>query len=259
MLQKYSHTYSITAADMDNLYRMTPSAALLYYQDAWARMMSCMSLASFDMAKRNLLWIISEFNVEFTDTNVFWSDDITVETWNSEISSVRLYSDFIFRKTSSGAAVAHGFACWHLLDANTHRLANLAVVQEQIAILPEMTMPTHRKMRFPEGETLIRQITHAVNLINLDFNGHVNNRTYLNIAMQTATEEFLQQNRVQQLSIHWLHETFLGDEIICSLWKTTDAYLHTLTKADGCVVAQIYSHWVAEPNPAHVADEVERK
>ena len=244
---------------MDNLYRMTPSAALLYYQDCWARYMSCLTLAAFDLVKQNLLWIISEYNVEFANTDILWSDDITVEVWNSEISSVRLYSDFIFRKTSNGAEVAHGFACWHLLDATTHRLTNLSVVQPMITILPEMTMTSHRKIRFPENEALIRQVTHKVNLINLDFNGHVNNRTYLNIAMQTATAEFLLHNRVQQLSIHWLHETFLGEEIICSLYKTNDNFLHTLTKADGNIVAQIYSHWTEEPNRIDVSQKVERK
>ena len=41
---RYTHRYSITAADMDTRYRMTPSAVLLYFQDCWARYMACLPL-----------------------------------------------------------------------------------------------------------------------------------------------------------------------------------------------------------------------
>ena len=39
-LNQYTHRYSLTAADMDTRYRMTPNAVLLYYQDCWARYMA---------------------------------------------------------------------------------------------------------------------------------------------------------------------------------------------------------------------------
>lgn len=31
-MESYTHRYSLTAADMDTRYRMTPNAVLLYYQ-----------------------------------------------------------------------------------------------------------------------------------------------------------------------------------------------------------------------------------
>ncbi|MBQ4395459.1 MAG: hypothetical protein II825_09235 [Paludibacteraceae bacterium] len=64
-MNQYAHRYSLTAADMDTRYRMTPNAVLLYYQDCWARYMSCLHLAAFDVIKHNLLWIITEFNAFF--------------------------------------------------------------------------------------------------------------------------------------------------------------------------------------------------
>ena len=53
-ITNYTHRYSITAADMDTRYRMTPSAVLLYFQDCWARYMACLNLAAFDVVKQNL-------------------------------------------------------------------------------------------------------------------------------------------------------------------------------------------------------------
>ena len=50
-MESYTHRYSLTAADMDTRYRMTPNAVLLYYQDCWARYMACLHLAAFDVVK----------------------------------------------------------------------------------------------------------------------------------------------------------------------------------------------------------------
>lgn len=93
-MKQYTHRYSLTAADMDTRYRMTPNAVLLYYQDCWARYMSCLHLAAFDVIKENRIWVITEFNAWFEDQTAFWSDDIEVTVWNSEISALRLYAEF---------------------------------------------------------------------------------------------------------------------------------------------------------------------
>lgn len=58
-MKQYTHRYSLTAADMDTRYRMTPNAVLLYYQDCWARYMSCLHLAAFDVIKENRIWVMS--------------------------------------------------------------------------------------------------------------------------------------------------------------------------------------------------------
>ena len=180
---QYTHRYSLTAADMDTRYRMAPNAVLLYYQDCWARFMSCLHLAAFDIVKMQRLWVITEFNACFEQQTALWSDDIDVTVWNSEISTLRLYAEFRVRRTD-GIEVAHGYGCWTLLDTESHRLAPLTPIQQLIPILPEVTSDNHRKRRFPTDGTTLQQLEHRVNPINLDFNGHVNNRTYLSIAMQ---------------------------------------------------------------------------
>ena len=246
---QYTHHYSITAADMDTRYRMTPSAVLLYYQDCWARYMSCLHLAAFDIVKRNLLWVITEFDAWFEPHTALWSDDILVTVWNSEISPLRLYAEFRIHR-SDGTEVAHGYGCWTLLDTEVHRLAPNTPLAPELPILPEHTEP-HRRMRFaPEG-TLLMQHEHRVNPINLDFNGHVNNRTYLSIAMQSADETFLDEHAIRCLTILWQKETFLDDTLLCRLHllpnEQSDGlykYLHTLTRSDGQTAAQVYSEWV---------------
>ncbi|MCR5049817.1 MAG: hypothetical protein K6A36_01900 [Paludibacteraceae bacterium] len=260
----YTHRYSLTAADMDTRYRMTPGAVLLYYQDCWARYMACLHLASFDVVKMHRMWVITEFSAWFEEQTALWSDDIDVTVWNSEIGALRLYAEFRVHRTD-GVEVAHGYGCWTLLDTEAHRLATLEPIQAQVPILPEMTSDTHKKRRFPAEGTPLQQIEHRVNPINLDFNGHVNNRTYLSIAMQSADEEFMDAYAIRCLSIHWLKETFLGDRLLSRLTllpheteETTYHYLNTISRNDTEPAAQVYSEWVPRTMQVDVSVHAQR-
>lgn len=264
-LSRYTHRYSLTAADMDTRYRMTPNAVLLYYQDCWARYMSCLHLAAFDVIKLNRIWVITEFNAWFEEQTALWSDDIDVTVWNSEVGSLRLYAEFRVCRTD-GIEVAHGYACWTLLDTETHRLAPLAPIIPQLYELPEMTSETHKKRRFPVEGIQLQEIEHRVNPINLDFNGHVNNRTYLSIAMQSADEAFMDAHAIRCLTIHWLKETFLGDTLLCRLTllpnetgETVYHYLHTISRNNEETAAQVYSEWVMRKEQLDVSALAKRE
>ena len=264
-LKQYSHHYSITAADMDTRYRITPNAVLLYYQDCWARYMAGLRLAAFDIVKRNLMWVITEFDAWFETKTALWSDDIEVTVWNSEIGTLRLYAEFRVRK-SDASEVAHGYGCWTLLDTNEHRLAPFTPLLPELPVFPEVTTDTHKKRVFLSDGTLLQQIDHRVNPINLDFNGHVNNRTYLSIAMQTADEDFLSTHTIRCLTIRWLKETFLGDTLQCRLFllpqdddKNLYRYLHTISRNDEQTAAQVYSEWIPGTDHIDVSKQAKRE
>ena len=152
------------------------------------------------------------------------------------------------------------------MDTVAHRLAPMTPFQPQIPVLPEMTSETHKKRRFPTDGTTLQQIEHRVNPINLDFNGHVNNRTYLSIAMQSADEAFMDAHAIRCLTIHWLKETFLGDTLICRLNllpNETDEpvyhYLHSIARNDAETAAQVYSEWIPRKEQIDVSVHASRK
>lgn len=258
-MEKYSHVYTVTAADMDSCYRITPHAILLYFQDCFARYMGCLHLAAFDLVKEQKMWIITEFAAEMPDVETFWTEDVEVTMWISEISALRTYSDYYIKKAGTDIVIAKGTSCWCLMNTETRRLETTASVAPKITVLPEI-MLSHKKMRFQNDGELLKSETHKVNLLDLDFNGHVNNRSYLNIAMLTATEDFLESYRMSTLVIHWLHETYLDDTLVCNLHSLGDLdFLHTLTNSKGTVAAEIYSSWQPILNQSDISVVLERK
>ena len=91
---KYRHTYTSTASDITPLYRLTPNAMLMYFQDSFARLMTIHGVAAFDIVKQRRMWVITEVQMDVQPTATYWSEDFTVEIWVSELSSLRIYCDF---------------------------------------------------------------------------------------------------------------------------------------------------------------------
>lgn len=257
---KYSHRYNVTSADIYKDYRISAHAVLLYFQESFARYMACLRLGAFDLVKERKMWVITEMSADMAPADTFWGDDIEVTIWVSEISLLRVYADYYIVNLRTGERVVSGSSSWSLMNAETRHLEPTEAVAEKIAVVPEMMTETHRKMRFPKDGELLTRIAHKVNRTDLDFNRHVNNRSYLKIAMITSSDRFIAQNRVRKMIIHWQHETYLEETLACSLFQVGDStYLHRLAKEDGTVAAEILSVWEPLVSDVDVAEVVIRK
>ena len=96
----------------------------------------------------------------------------------------------------------------------------------------------------PEVKEKIREIKHTINLSDLDFNNHVNNKSYINLAEMTSTNEFRSKHKLKSLNIRFNRETFLGDTLICATYKTDkeNQYIHIIEK-EGASACDISTAW----------------
>lgn len=259
-MNQYSHTFTVTCQDMNKDYRLSPAAVLLYFQESYARYMGCLHLAAFDLVKEHRMWIITEMEAEMMPVDTFWGDDIVVTVWVSEITPLRVYVDFRVTHADNDVLIAKGTSCWNLMSADTRKLDSTDCVAPKIQILPEMMTATHRKVRFPKEGTVLKQVTHKVNQLDLDFNGHVNNRSYVSIAMLTVPDAFLTTHRTNRFVIHWLHESYLGEILTCTLRQVDEnSYVHLITREDGETAAEIFSVWEPLTSTVDVAEVAKRR
>jgi len=192
---------------------------------------------------KKLYWIVSEFNVEFTDGLPFWSEEITTEIWISEITKLKIFTDF--KLYYRDKVFAQGNGCWFILDQVTKRPAKTDIIQESFNICPEFVLGEHKKFVLNEIKDKANEIVHKNNLSDLDFNNHVNNKSYINLAEATASDEFKKSHTLKTLNIKFNRESFLDDVLICSTYKTEDknTYVHRITK-DGESVCDIQTFWL---------------
>ncbi|MBQ8476401.1 hypothetical protein IJ531_04990, partial [bacterium] len=197
---------------------------------------------AYDLFAMNLYWVVGEFNIEFVEILPFWSEEIKVEIWISELSKLKIYTDYkIYYKDR---VFAKGNACWFLIDAETKRPYKTDEFRDKIEVYNELSLGEHKKFQLPEITDKISEITHKMNLSDLDFNNHVNNKSYINIAEMTAPFEYKKTHNLKELNIRFNRETFLDDVLICSLYKTnlSNTYAHKL-ELNGVSVCEITTVW----------------
>ena len=257
---KYRHTYTSTASDITPLYKLTPNALLMYFQDCFARLMTIHSLAAFDIVKQRRMWVITEVQINIQPTVTYWSEDFTVEIWVSELTSLRIYCDFRIVRKDNEQLIAAGTSQWNILNLDTKRLEATDFLADKLTMVPELMTASHKKVRFPKPQSFDMQMDHRATRLDLDFNFHVSNRSYVSIALLTMPDEVLSSQSLSSLTVHWLHETYLDDTLSCRMSRIDDgSYLHTLTNAEGVVVCELMSKWQALPETADVSEVLNRE
>ena len=242
-MNKYTKTYNVILDNMDLFeYRLRPISAIMYLQDAFARYTATKKMAAYDLFATNQIWIVNEFNVDFVEDLPFWSEEIEVNIWISEITKLKVYTDYEIK--CKGKTFLRGNALWFVIDKETKRPAKTDVVAERFDICNELVLGEHKKFVLPQATEVYTKIEHKNNLSDIDFNKHVNNKSYINIAEMTAPNEFRKTKVLKSLHIRFNKETFLDDVLTCTTNRTElpNMYTHIIEK-DGISVCDIVTVW----------------
>ncbi len=221
-MNKYTQTYFITNDNMDINYRLTPIGAVMFFQDCFAQYMTTKHVAAFDVISKNLFWVVAELNIEFTDDMPFWSEKIDVEVWISEASKIKIYADF--ELIHNGKVFAKGNSCWFILSTETHRPMPVNIVADKFGVLNKLTLGEHKKFKLDEPDNVVRTITHKTNLSDIDFNNHVNNKSYINVANATLDRDFKLTHNLKTMSVKFIKESFIDEILTCTTYSTKENY-----------------------------------
>lgn len=242
-MNKYTKNYNVILDNMDLFeYRLRPISAIMYLQDAFARYTATKKMAAYDLFAKNLYWVVAEINMDFAETLPFWSEEIGVNIWFSEVSKLKIYIDY--ELTCNGKSFAKGNALWFLINSETKRPARADEIAEKFEVCDELVLGEHKKFVLPQSTEVYTTITHINNLSDIDFNKHVNNKSYINLAEMTAPDEFKRTRRLKNLHIRFNKETFLGDILTCTTSRTEDpnTFTHVIAK-DSVSVCDIATVW----------------
>lgn len=253
-MDKYTKKYNVILDNMDLFeYRLRPIAAIMYFQDAFARYTATKKMAAYDLFATNQYWVVAEINMDFVEPLPFWSEEITIEVWFSEIAKLKMYVDFNI--CSRNKVLAKGTSLWFLISRDSQGPVKSDVVAERFEVRNELAMGEHKKFIMPQATDVYTKIEHTINLSDIDFNKHVNNKSYINLAEMTAPDEFRKTHRLKNLYIRFNKETFLGDVLTCTTNKTEnpDRFTHIVEK-DGVSVCEIATTWKERSSKENILD-----
>lgn len=216
--------YSETAEDG----RISVNALIDYMQD-------CTNFQSEDLgvglawhSQHNLMWVLNAWQI-IIESYPRMGERITVGTQAYGFEKMFGYRNFLITD-ASGECVAKANSTWVLMDLKRNRPM---IVTPEIGDVYGKAEPLEmdyapRKIKLPENGT--EQEKFIVREYHLDTNHHVNNRQYVQMAM-----EFLERTvKVRELRVEYKKQAVLGDEIIPLVYPVNEReVIVSLNAADG--------------------------
>lgn len=226
--------YSETAEDG----RISLNAIIDYMQD-------CTNFQSEDLgvglefhAKHGLMWVLNSWQI-IVEQYPKMGEMITVGTQSTGYEKMFGYRNFLITD-AQGACVAKANSNWVLMDLKKGRPM---IVTPEIGDVYGKAEPLEmeyapRKIKLPEGGRAQEEI--VVHEYHLDTNHHVNNRQYVQMAM-----EFLDQGtRVKELRVEYKKQAVLGDRITPVVYDVSDTErIISLNADDGKPFAVVQFFW----------------
>ena len=250
---KITREYNITSKDMDMDYHITPSAVLLYIQDTVAAFLTMCNKAAFDVSYEDILWVITDYNIELSDSQPFWPETVKVDMWMSELTPLRAYFDCTLTDME-GREFGKATTCWSMIDANTHRPLVCSDHLKGVEIIPRMVYGRHGKVALPAPEEIVDSYSCHTMMPDVDFNSHISNRAYLTTALSGMDLNFERTHSAVRMYLKFVKETFLGDTLHCdrmSCKGSTDTFFYRITNDAAEEVCRIWIQWTAHELEPH--------
>lgn len=184
-------------------------------------MQDCTNFQSEDLGvglayhkQHHLMWVLNSWQIVI-DQYPEMGDRITVGTQAYGFNKLLGFRNFLITD-ASGARVAIANSNWVLVDT---RSGSPVIVTPEIAGIYGTAEPLEmdyapRKIKLPKESEKRDSI--LVREYHLDTNHHVNNRQYVQMAM-----EFLDRtDRVKELRVEYKKQAILGDEIVPMVYRT---------------------------------------
>jgi len=254
---KYKATYPITSAQIDADYHLSIDGLLNFHENTVAKYFTTLRLAAFDLQKEDKTWVISEINLEMPEPPTMWSEDVEITVWLSEISTLRVWMDFEAREVHSHKLTARGNSCWSMISMSLRKLLPCSGLLPDTELVTEFAAGPHKKRYSVHADPKpIMELGHVINHIDLDFNGHTNNRRYIQMALACFDQDFLTKYRPDRLNIRFIHESRLN-EIICNHTYPTDdpsEFVGIIKNSEESEICRVVSHWTIKEKVPDIAE-----
>lgn len=156
-------------------------------------------------------WILVQWRVRLL-SKAYWDQNVTVRTWPRTMERAKSERDFEI-VSEDGNVVAIGESVWVLVSTTTGRIVRIT---PEIASAYDLTERRVFSDVFlePDEEVGTEKYCGTVMKRDIDTNGHVNNRVYLEYACEALPDDF-DMATVKEVYIHYRRQLLSGQRFRC--------------------------------------------
>jgi acyl-ACP thioesterase len=217
-LAVWSESYEVRFGAIDKSDTMTLDAVLNSFQEAAISHAEKLGVGREAMASSNQAWILSRMSVEI-NRRPKYGETVTVSTWPRGGEKLFALRDFDIRDSADNQVV-QARSCWVIIDMEKRRPLRPQAIMDTMplnegkdALLADRTLAVALEQRSSLERIAERQALYT----DVDFNGHVNNVTYIRWIEDALESALLEKATIIRLDINYLNEV-LADEIT-EIWS----------------------------------------
>ncbi len=241
----FDSEFEIGFREIDRNYRITNKGFLRFLVDIAGMHSDKVGYGLKNIEDTNLTWVLLNWKVRIFSRPKY-GEIILAKTWARDTTKVCTFRDFEFYN-SSHELIAIASSKWALIDAKSMSL--LKISPELIAEYEPETKkvfkeePELNKITPPTSYSSVS--SYVVQRRDIDFNHHMHNTTYLDIAYEVLPEEVYKNAIINNIEIMYKKEAKLGETIKCFYTKLENSHyivmksddekdLHCIVKLDEC-------------------------
>lgn len=179
-------------------------------QDAGAEHASEMGVSGFELAKKDLSWVIYRYNI-----NIFkhpaWRETVSIETFRYPLKNLYEIRQFKI-KDSHHNTLIDAWGAWVMINRKTRKPVRLNkhMPREMFTDAPGKIASFSS---LPKPASIDYEHFFKVRMHDLDLNAHVNNAIYIEWAVETIPEAYISSFKPTGIDVIYQKESLYGDTI----------------------------------------------
>ncbi|MCL2440520.1 MAG: thioesterase [Treponema sp.] len=195
---------------IDKSDRLTLNAVFQFFQEAAISHAENLGVGREDMARTGQVWILSRMSVQ-VDRRPKYRETITVCSWPRGFEKLFAIRDYQIKDKNEAVAVSARSA-WIIVDIEKRRPLRPQVVMDYLPLnegLEALSSVTGLAVQ----ENLVKIADRTACYTDLDYNGHVNNGSYIKWIEDALDRQLLEKADKIRFDINYINEILGGETI----------------------------------------------
>ena len=223
----YEFTSRIRYSEIGPDGRLTLGGLVDYFQDCCVFHSESIGITIDDWARRGSNWVIVSWRIIINDYPRLY-DHVTTKTWGYRFLMTEGDRNLTMRSAEDGRLLAYADSRWIYVDMRRGRPIKVVPEETAYGTEPQLSMKEMpRHVMLPENYEV--RPTFPVIYEDLDTNGHVNNRRYIQMGMNYLPEGF----DCAELLIDYHSQAREGDVVVPKVAETEEGIIISLDSEMG--------------------------
>lgn len=217
-MSQFEFKTRISYDDVDDHLRLTLRGVMGMMQEAAIIHSDAVGYSVYDIPKTHVIWMLVNWRVRLC-SGATWNENVVVRTWPRTMEKVTSERDFEIIG-EDGRCIAIGESLWVLVSADTGRIVRIS---KEVSDAYELTNKKVFDCAPIELDVISKTLQYSGQVCrrDIDSNHHVNNRVYLDYAVETLPDTFSLSD-FSEVFVHYRKQLLYGEKVQCFFGKTAD-------------------------------------